>query len=86
MPEVFRRVLSAALAHGIPDPEEDKGNWQMKWVSIACGFMGTGEPPDIIEDDEDECARWIDEVVTRFCRRHCIGRLFTRSKLNGGGV
>lgn len=75
LPEILRRILEWSLEDGLPDDDE----WDSVrglWIRQACGLLSQTRPPDGLDDDEVERERWIDEAVTRFCRRHGIERRF----------
>ena len=92
LPEVLRAVLKWALEHGLPDDEE----WDTprgRWIRFACGLLAQNEPPAELDDrdeGDDARARWIDDVVNRFCRMNEIARGFTgwwrdEAPRSGGG-
>ncbi len=79
LPEVFRRVLTWALEHGLPGDDE----WDTprgRWILFGCGLLGQTEPPENLDDrDEGADARdaWIEQAVNRFCRANHIDRVFS---------
>lgn len=83
LPEVLRRILAWALEDGLPD-DDDEMEWRSprgRWIRYGCGLLGQAEPPEELGDPNDGADardRWIDEVVTRFCREHRIAGAFER--------
>lgn len=86
LPEILRRVLSAALNNGLPDAEDDWERWRGQWLRMACSIVGRTEPPQELDDDENERERWIDSVVTRFCRVHQVPKELAKWRSGGGAV
>lgn len=78
LPEVLRRVLTWALADGLPGEDE----WDAprgRWIRFGCGLLAQHEPPDELDDHDegaDDRERWIAEAVTRFCHTNRIDRVF----------
>lgn len=76
LPEILRRILEWALADGVPDDDDEWDTIRGRWVRLACGLHGQARPPEEVDDDEDERAKWIEEAVSRFCRLHGIDAKF----------
>lgn len=78
LPEILRRSLAWALEQGLPG-EDDWDTPRGRWIRFGCGLLGQAEPPDELNNDDEESddrERWVEEMTTRFCRLNRVDEVF----------
>lgn len=77
-PELFRRVLTKALA----DLEDDERDWHKDWISFASRLPGASDAPDS-EAHPDAQAEWVEDAVKAFCRQQKFAEKFGAILIDG---
>lgn len=76
-PAIIREVLQRALNEQTDD-DEDSERWPVLWLKFGRRLHPEGfQPPE--SEDEDEREEWIAEVVSAFCREHCLREKFIQA-------
>jgi len=77
-PVAVRQILTRILDHDHPGEIEEDGDWPSQWLKFATFLPGVPNEIPGKDADEENKDRWIDEVVSSFCRQHQMLNEFNR--------
>lgn len=70
LPEVLRSILTRVLTDEMDEEgEPGEGGPGQRWLDFAASVYSE-QPPESQERDAEIIEKWVDEVVSAFCRRH----------------
>lgn len=75
LPSIFREILTKIILIESWTDDDDETDWRSRWLKFAGTYSNGWEVPDP-ETEEDECTRWINDVVAGFSKRQKLKHYF----------
>jgi hypothetical protein len=77
-PSVVRQVFARIFDDGYDDPNLDVSSWQSRWLRYGYQLVGESHPQLQDSEPNEDHDKWIDSVVTAWCRRQKVVSNFKR--------